>query len=618
MAKRNPIPQPDLSLLDITNKPFKANNQLLDWISDDDYRQQLFDLINKQAQPKPGQLKIPSRDSAPRDDPALGPMVAHPAPDPGHKEVLLVTERAQIEAILRDDGQTYSNRPYTELGGGNFMLALDPTAAAHTAQVKEYGACFPRSRPMIHQLAFRSCRAAVITALRAPEIDVAAFAEQAALRFCQKLYGYSMSDYLRIEAAARSGYLALVYQVLGRHFTTDPTAIPLAKAAAGALMTRTSALIEAYANDDQDALKGTRDDDLPKGLKPVLKMLGTSDGQLNGEQRAVLAVGTIVGTVGNVQAAACIAVKALFKSLGAAAGQPGALWQKALALAANPKDKTTARTRDYAGWRDLIAPLLAANPPIPFLPRVKLSGPSGPVEVLLALGGGTAQRTTQDDDPLIWGLYDQPNPARGGNGKHGCLGKELAWPLVIEIVRHVMSLHGVAEKLDPNNGQVIGLKKRWGFNCTSYPLTHRHERSRVQSTLNVVMRLKAPVTDSAQRARDFIRAGAPHIEEALRRARHVHFAWFELIENETALVLHTVYDGPFDAYIQHFALKVADLFNVLFQCIEDPPPLPVDQYPADFIAHLMRYNRPPTMGYLFSAYPRSEAAQIMRDESNRP
>lgn len=91
-----------------------------------------------------------------------------------------------------------------------------------------------------------------------------------------------------------------------------------------------------------------------------------------------------------------------------------------------------------------------------------------------------------------------------------------------------------------------------------------------------------------------------------------------MIEADTVLVLHTVYDGPFGAYLQHFALQVGDLFDVLFQYIEDPPPTPVHKFPNEFVAHLLRYNRAPAMGYFFSAYPRSEVARIIRDEGRGP
>jgi hypothetical protein len=238
-------------------------------------------------------------------------------------------------------------------------------------------------------------------------------------------------------------------------------------------------------------------------------------------------------------------------------------------------------------------------------------------EVLLALGGATRfPEAPRRGDPLIWGLPPRPQatgPASAG-APHWCAGQALAWPLIVEIVRRVMGLPGLAERLDPEDASVIGLKKRWGFACESYPLTHQRERRVAQGSLNVAMRLKAPVHESAVRVREVIRAGAPLIEQALRGARHVHFAWFELIEADTVLVLHTVYDGPFSAYIQHFALKVGDLFDSLFECIEHPPPMPVDKFPNEFAAHIQRYDRGPAAGYFFSAYPRTEVAAIQRFE----
>ena len=234
-------------------------------------------------------------------------------------------------------------------------------------------------------------------------------------------------------------------------------------------------------------------------------------------------------------------------------------------------------------------------------------------EVLLALGGGTAGATDVPpghDDPLVWGLPE--------SAPHWCAGRALAWPLIVEVVRQVMALPGLAEGLQPEDAKVKGLKKRHGFACESYPLTHRRDRWRAQTSLNVAMRIRAPVKDNADRVREVIRSGAPRIERLLRESRHVHFAWFEMIETDTVLVLHTVYDGPFGAYLQHFALQAGDLFDVLFELIEDPPPMPVHKFPNEFAAHLLRYNRAPAMGYFFSAYPRIEVARIVRNEGRGP
>ena len=598
MAKKN-VSAPALDAYDKLANDDARNRRLLAWLEDDEHRARLYQLINAGQ----GSLEFPSRDTWQREGDTVGLHASRPPPETGHRKARLVTRRSEIEAILGENGTKYSNRVYAELGGGNFMLALDPKAGgAHQAQRDAYHQCFPRDAGLIGQLSHAACQAAAITSLRGAEFDLAGFAGQAAVRFCQKLLGYSFTDYPLLETALGQAYRGLVYQVLGRHFVSDPLAIPAAKAALGRLLARTSTLIDAYEADDEDALKGCEDAALPNGLTPAMKLLGRANIDLNGEQRAVIAVGAAVGTVGNVQAAACIAVQALFAN--------EELFKQARELALGERDKGP--TKQFRDWQGLIEAPLAANPPIPFLPRLEIDESGQAVrEILLALGGGTvATAAHSGDDPLIWGL-----PAKA---PHWCAGQALAWPLIVEIVRHVMELPGLAERLDPQDAAVIGLKKRWGFACESYPLTHQRDRRVAQSSLNVAMRLKSPVKDNADRVREVIRSGAPRIEEALLGSRQVHFAWFELIESDTVLVLHTVYDGPFWAYIQDFALKVGDLFDELFSCIENPPPMPVKKFPNEFVAHIQRYDRMPAMGYFFSAYPRSDVAHILRDELARP
>ena len=598
MAKKN-VPAPSLTTYwQLSNKDAR-NRLLLAWLEDDGDRAKLFQSITAGA----GSLTFPSRDTWQRDGDTVGLQSPRPPPDTGHRTVRLVTRRSEIETILGDNGAKYSNRVYAELGGGNFMLALDPKASgAQRAQLDAYHKCFPNDAGLVGQLSYVACQAASIMALRGAEFDLAVFAQQAAVRFCQKLLGYSFTDYPLLESALGQAYRGLVYQVFGRHFVTDPLEIPTAKAALGRLLARTSTLIDGYAADDEEVLKGCTDLAMPTGLKPVMELLAGGDIDLNGEQRAVIAVGAAVGTVGNVQAAACIAVKAMFAD--------PVLFDQVRKLAGSERGKR--ETEKCGEWQRFIQGALAANPPIPFLPRLELHANGNPAgEILLALGGGTGGGGAQaGDDPLIWGL---PTHAT-----HWCAGQALAWPLIVEIVRHVMEMPGLAQRLDPVDASVIGLKKRWGFACESYPLTHQRDRRVAQSSLNVAMRLKSPVKDNADRVREVIRSGAPRIEEALRGSRQVHFAWFELIESDTVLVLHTVYDGPFSAYIQEFALKVGELFDELFSCIENPPPMPVKKFPNEFVAHIQRYDRMPAMGYFFSAYPRSGVARILRDELARP
>lgn len=623
MSKR-PIPEVDLAVFKAADDDRK-NRLLLDWLSDDARRLDLYRAINASC----GSLEFPSRDVATRESEHKG--IEHPRTPPvlGHKTVKLVTRRDDITTILEDDGKEYSNRLYAELGGGSFMLALDPkTAMAHAEQRQAFRSCFAHSTNDLVELSHKACQAASITALRAADFDLAAFAEQSALRFCQKLMGYALADYKLLDVALRASYRALVYQVMGRHFVTDPVVIAEGKAAMGKLLARTAALIDAYAlnpkaaHHDEEVLKGTVDRDVPQGFIPALRKLGEHRSDLNGEQRAVIALGAAIGSVGNVQAAACMVIKALFRDqterdrLRESGPDVDSLWANARRLA---RGEATGRpTRQFDTWKELIQDLLRQNPPIPFLPRLKVNEQGMATldedgllegEVLLALGGGTLDSGVADD-PLIWGMT--------GEGTHWCAGQALAWPLIVEIVRQVMALPGLAQRLDAQDASVIGLKKRWGFACESYPLTHRRDERVAQASLNVAMRLKSPVRDNADRVREVIRAGAPRIEQALRESRHVHFAWFELIESDSVLVLHTVYDGPFAAYIQDFALKVGDLFDLLFECIEDPPPTPVDKFPNEFVAQIQRYNRAPTMGYFFSAYPGSDVARILRDELARP
>jgi hypothetical protein len=599
------VDPPDLTVYEEA-EPAQQNRLLLDWLSDDAHRATLFALVNSDCG---GALDFPSRDASPRERSDLGPGEERPAPVTKHKTVRLVTARKKLEEILKDDGAQYSNRVYAELGGGSFMLALDPALwTAHAIQRAAFRDAFGNSEDRLVSLSHFAVRAASVMSLRAPEFDLAAFAEQSALRFCQKLMGYSSRDFRLLETSLHDAYRGLVYQVFGRHFASDPLAIPLARQSMGKLLKRTSELIDAYALDDEDGLKGCEDRAIPPGMIPSLKRLGALAGDLNGEQRAIIALGAAVGTVGNVQAAACIAVKAIFDDQD--------LWKQARKLAApteHYEDESPLRpTRKYTEWKGLIEGALARNPPIPFLPRWYVGDDKKPAhEVVLALGGGTnAHGAPGGDDPLVWGFPP--------GGPHHCAGAALAWPLIVEIVRQVMFLPGLVERLDAEDASVIGLKKTWGFICESYPLGHRRDRRVAQASLNVAMRLKAPVRDNADRVREVIRAGAPRIEEALRESQHVHFAWFELIEADTVLMLHTVYDGPFSAYIQDFALKVGEVFDALFACIEDAPPGPVDKFPDEFVAHILRYNRAPAMGYFFSAYPRSEVAQIIRNNRVMP
>ena len=82
-----------------------------------------------------------------------------------------------------------------------------------------------------------------------------------------------------------------------------------------------------------------------------------------------------------------------------------------------------------------------------------------------------------------------------------------------------------------------------------------------------------------------------------------------LVENDDCLALSTVFDGDFDAYVEHFASKVP-LFDEQFKYLEDAPPTPIAEHPKEFVEVIRRNDRTPLAGYFFSAYPTVSVAEI--------
>jgi hypothetical protein len=80
----------------------------------------------------------------------------------------------------------------------------------------------------------------------------------------------------------------------------------------------------------------------------------------------------------------------------------------------------------------------------------------------------------------------------------------------------------------------------------------------------------------------------------------LHFAHFVPLE-DNKLGFFTVYDGPFDKYIQDFADKLGPIFDLLFKFVIDPPPTPVAKNATALTAWLAARDLPP-IG-LYSAYP---------------
>jgi cytochrome P450 len=539
----------------------------------------------------------------------------------GHRKVRLLMNAGDISAALRD-GQAFSNEAYNKLGSGTFLLGLDDerlrkrqrTAAAEALRY---------DRSTVAQLAALAVAEAEPIWLRAPYFDLAQFAEQAALRFCSRLFGFATSDYPLLEKALRGAYLALTHQILGRHFVSDPAPVAAAREPMAALFARACELIDEYQRDPDEIPTGVdlRTDQV-HGFEPAMRRLArvvreagaVPEDDLSGEELGVIVVGVMSGVVGNVQAAVCSALHEFFRN----------------GLVEPLRGRVRSSSTPLDELWPWIAEALRLNPPAAYLPRrvtQDVTLPGGVTlkrdeECVLSIVAALRAKGTAfigsfdkegclktpppaEADPLIFGLDAGPTP----HGLHSCIGNLLARPLISEIVRRVLLLRGLAEALDPEDGSVVGLERRWGFTCKRYPLSCRLDR---QHALNVSMRVKTPIYVHAEALKAVIRAGAPRIERALRESRHIHFAWFEFIDNDNRLVLHTVFDGLFESYIEHFALAVGELFDRIFEHTEDAPPMPVNKYPGAFIDLIRRNDRPVAEGYFFSAYPSAEAEQIRR------
>lgn len=607
------------------------NRQLFDWWCDEgetdprresDRVRYITSLLGK---PTP----FPSR--APlQNDPA--PPLTVPAPQ-GFREVFLLSKPEHIRRALTER-KDFGNIPYAALGGASFLLGLDPGPgynkidwhAQQQALVKD---ALAYSAPGLRVLAKRAVDQAALTSLARPDFDLAQFAEQAALRFMGHLFGYGFQDHALLEEASRATYRALQYLAIGQHFVTEPGTLPAAQQALGRLISRTSQLMEDYTQLTRSPRRfGPEPNrEWPEGVQPwseaglstslgepVLKRLVTLGDPrkkhdapkpydlLSGRDRAIVAATLVAGTLGNIQSAVCLLIQSL--------------------LRCRDDELRAARESDDDGLENDLELRMAKLPPVPVLPRRTLREvmldcvkiPEG-TDCLLLLEGqpGCPHAHEASACPRVWG-----DVATDGLAIHACLGRQLSLPLIAALVRLTLKLPQLKPALDPLTGETPRVERLWGFACTRYRLRFKRESYRAQQNLIVSMRVKSPIGENVAHLRRLIAAGVPRIEHALTGFGHVHFAWFEFSDDERQLVLRTIYDGQFEAYVQHFALRVGDVFDGLFEYLEGAPPRPVAEHPHEFVETLHRLNRAPLAGYLYSAYPNAKAEQIRKFAGSLP
>lgn len=557
----------------LADQPDAWNRLVFDWWCDESDRREL--LAHWRGAPRLLWSRAPLEldPSPPLDRPAVQ----------GRRPVWLLSDPRDVERALTSTLE-FSNAPYAELGGGSFVLAQDPVASGidwHAEQRALIMGMLDYPSSSLRLIAERAVEQAALTALARDEFDVAVLAEQAALRFFGLLYGYAVHDHGVLEDASRSVYRALQYVVFGQHFATEPLTLPTARAALGRLVDRSSQLMTDYPRFARSArrhgpVQRQRQPDgvvawSEQGLacvgSPVLARLETLPGLLGARDRASIAATLLAGTVGNLVSATCLVVDTLLDDAGKRAAWPG-----------------NAPT------------LFAARPPLPIVPRrtrrqVTLSGNTvldAGVDCLVLLGDRASA-------PEVWGQV-------AAGGTHACLGRHLASPLLEALVPRILRLPQLRRALDPLTGTPLPLERLWGFGCTRLPLLHERNqiRPRPLHNLIVAMRVRSPVGEHAAALRRLIAGAVPRIEQVLTGFGHVSHAWFEFSDGDTQLVLRTLYAGDFDSYIEHFALFAGDLFDSLFEHLEDAPARPVAEHPDDFIDTVRRFNRAPLAGYLYS------------------
>ena len=138
----------------------------------------------------------------------------------------------------------------------------------------------------------------------------------------------------------------------------------------------------------------------------------------------------------------------------------------------------------------------------------------------------------------------------------------------------------------------------------------------VQSPLTLVMRSRPEACEALRAEVERLQALPPEenpVITALDAIGTVHFARFVFLDDERLAVI-TTYDGDFERYIMDFVDHIGPVFDMLLQHAADPPPLPVQQYPQEFLAYVRRHDLG-CVGTFYSAYPTRPVVDIRADDA---
>ena len=133
----------------------------------------------------------------------------------------------------------------------------------------------------------------------------------------------------------------------------------------------------------------------------------------------------------------------------------------------------------------------------------------------------------------------------------------------------------------------------------AYDLGDQALEKQVQNALNLFLTMKNPAQMPA--LLQILKDVKPKVQDALRGLHYVHFARFLPTRDGSTLLVITEYDGDLNSYLMDFVAVLGDEFNAILEFVQDPPRLPVQQYPRDFCAFVANNNLKQVKAW--SAYP---------------
>jgi hypothetical protein len=125
-----------------------------------------------------------------------------------------------------------------------------------------------------------------------------------------------------------------------------------------------------------------------------------------------------------------------------------------------------------------------------------------------------------------------------------------------------------------------------------------------QEPLLLVMPVKLDKLGELKQKLLALKAGGG-LADALDRVGTVHSTRFVILEEPgwAKLIVVAIYDGTPESYIGAFARELSLPFNMLFECVSDAPPLPVERNVQTFVDYVKAHDVKSFSGENYLANP---------------